>query len=175
MASIFSFLYSHSCVLIPMFLFLCSRSHVLVLIPIFSFPCSHSCIECACSHSSHVLVLILLMFSFLCSHCIPIFSFLRSNSSPNRSVQSHNSSSIPTIPSLSADSTPIPSPHSSQQSVGYFNGRNKRTSPRLSSTSSDTLRVNIFCCCHYCCYFNCYAFLVIVISELIQLYQGSGT
>ena len=68
---------------------------------------------------------------------------------------SDHQSSLPTMPSgsISADSTPIPSPHSSQRSVqvpsslggggGNGSGRSRRTSPHLSSNSSDTLRVSI--------------------------------
>ncbi|XP_003388322.1 PREDICTED: uncharacterized protein LOC100631703 [Amphimedon queenslandica] len=69
------------------------------------------------------------------------------NESLRGSNNTNNVSSIrSSMPTISGGSTPIPSPNSSQQSVRGFNGvggangRIVRASPRLSSTSSDTLR-----------------------------------
>ncbi|CAI5978508.1 unnamed protein product [Closterium sp. NIES-64] len=77
---IFSFLSSHSSLLIPLFSFL--SSHSSLLIPLFSFLSSHSS-------------LLIPLFSFLSSHSsllIPLFSFLSSHSSLLMPLFSHQSS-----------------------------------------------------------------------------------
>ena len=105
-----------------------------------------------------VLFILVVMCFFVCAYVLrkhPWTGLLRIHNSRNPrdpylpdghggSSEPSPQSSLPTMPS-SSDSTPIPSPQSSQQSMRTSNdhagsGRNRRTSPHLSSTSSDTLR-----------------------------------
>lgn len=84
----------------------------------------------------------------LCMYLV-IFRYSRTSIDLDRvqvTSRAVHGSSLPTTTSysLSADSTPIPSPHSSQHSIRTGSGlsRGRRTSPRLSSGSSETLRVS---------------------------------